>query len=214
MSTISSILLKNLKPKAKPGKSDNPEIELEPLKQCATCHKDVTGQFCSNCKESTNIADVVYNAYQASKDAETTYKVVEATMVEEVHNHYKEFAQSGRFSKTFNISGTSTPGVQVSFKDMFSEISSEVEPELKQLMGDDYNKNFKEVRTLTLKNTSDQNIEYLMEALGQEKFLELFDIKVAIACQSDMDRKQFSLPTKVQLMIKQWKPSTKLKKED
>lgn len=213
---ISALLLKNRAPKKKPSKKEHPEISLDQLKQCHKCLKDVKegSAHCEHCGSSTNLSDLVYTAYEALKDAEANYRTIESTVVDQVREHYEEYAGEGNFSKTFDVEGTDTPGVQVSFKDAFCDIDIEKEDILRKKLGEKFDQYFQQVRKMELKDTSDATVAFLMEKLGQEKFLELFAIKMHIGCKPDFDRRQFELSPEVRLVVKQHKPAVKIRKED
>lgn len=210
---IAALLLKNRAPKKKSSKKERPEISLDQLKQCNKCLKDVkdSSTHCEYCGSSTNLSDLVYGAYEAFKDAEANYRTVESTLVEQVRKHYEEFAGEGNFSKTFDVEGTDTPGVQVSFKDNFCDIDVEKEDLLHKKLGQKFDQYFQQVREMELKDTSDATVHFLMEKLGQEKFLELFAIKMHISCKPDFDRRQWELSQEIRLVVRQHKPAVKIR---
>lgn len=216
MKDIASKLIAKAAPKKKPGKAANPEIDLKPATECWSCHLKLEAEVlhCPSCKASTNLADFIFLAYINAKDAKSQFDVLEKQLIDQVRISYQDFAEDGKFSKTFDVSGTDYPGVQLSFKDAWIEIPIEKEKGLKQKLGPEYDQYFEQKRELSLRDTSDKTIGYLMETLGEEKFYELFQIKVSIGCKPDMDRKQFKLPLEVQMALVQHKPALKPRKED
>lgn len=213
---VTALLLNHRAPKKKSSKKEHPEITLEPLRQCSKCHKDISEpvEHCSNCRTSTNISDLVHEAYLVHKDAETAFRTVEGTLLEQVRVKYEEHAEEGKFSKTFDVQGTDTPGVQVSFKDSFSDVPIEKKDLLRKKLGEKFDHFFEEKRKLSLKDAGDETIKFLMGKLGQEKFFELFNVEVSLTCRPEMDRKQFDLSPEVRMAIKQNKPSVKVRSEE
>lgn len=159
-----------------------------------------------------SLHDAVYTAYTTFRDAEAAFRAVEAELLAKVDGIYAENAKHGVFSKSFNLPGFETPGVQVTYQDRFSAIPSENEETLKIMLGDKYNEFFDEKRELSLSDTSDSTVELLMKKLGEDLFLRLFNIRLTISAKKDMDRKQFSLSDDARSFIKQFKASVKLGK--
>lgn len=158
------------------------------------------------------LADEMNDLKIAFEDAEAAFRTKEVELLNVANNLYSEHATSD-FSKSFNFVGDETPGVQVVFTDKFSEMPAEVEPAIREQMGDKFDNYFQENRKLELTQTDDATIKLLMDKLGEEKFLEIFKIKVTVGVKADMDRKQFELPASVRAMLKQNKASVKLIKE-
>jgi len=156
------------------------------------------------------LADRAYKANTEMKDATASYKALEAQILDITAEEYEAMAQSGDFSKTFNVQGVATPGVQVSYKDAFSAIPIEEKDELQEKLGDRFDTYFEEKRDLSLVDTSDETIQLLLEKLGQDEFRRIFEIKVSIVAKADMDRKQFDLPDDVRPA--QYKASVKIRK--
>lgn len=156
--------------------------------------------------------DSMFTAYTHFKDAEASYRALEAELLQRTDEMYAENAQNGTFSKSFNLPGLQTPGVQVSYKDQFTAIPVENEENLKSLLGDKYSQYFDEKRELQLVDTSDDAINQLIAALGEDKFLKMFSIKLTISAKKDMDRRQFDMNTNARAFLKQYKASVKLGK--
>lgn len=156
-----------------------------------------------------DLADRTFEANKAMKDAEATFRALEAQVLDTTSAEYVSRAKSGDFSKSYNIPGTVTPGVQVSYKDAFSDLPIESKAAIQEQLGDRFDTYFEEKRVLTLSDTSDGTIQLLLEKLGPETFKQIFAIKVALAAKPDMDRKQFDLPEDAR--PKQYKPSLKIR---
>jgi hypothetical protein len=185
---VSDFLSGAATPKAKSGKKNGiPEIE---------------GQG--------ELADRAYNANKAMKDATATYKALEAQILDVTAEEYEARAGSGDFTKTLNVQGVATPGVQVSYKDAFSDIPIEEKEALVERLGDRFEQYFEEKRVLTLSDTSDATVKLLLDKLGEDTFRQIFEIKVSIATKADMDRRQFDLPEDVRPA--QYKASVKIRK--
>ncbi|HBD95354.1 MAG TPA: hypothetical protein DC057_14395 [Spirochaetia bacterium] len=102
--------------------------------------------------------------------------------------------------------------VLVTYKDAFLKISAEISQQLKSILGNKFENFFKEKRIIKLKETAtdDQTITLLLNKLGEEKFLEIFDIEIVTVTNEDMDRKQFQLPEDARNLINQFKASLRV----
>lgn len=155
------------------------------------------------------LADRVVAAHAEMKDKEAAYKLVEGELVDVVFAQYQANANSGDFSKSYNIPGATTEGCQVSYKDQFKAFPIDQKPMLEELLGDEFNTHFEISRKLTAANPTDADIKALIAALGEERFKKIFEIKIEVSAKPDMDRKQFTLPELCR--PEQYKPSTKVR---
>lgn len=158
------------------------------------------------------LADEVHELKVAAENAEAAFRVGEDGLLKQVRSVYQAHALDGSFSKSFNIAGEETNGVQVTFQDRFSEIDIANESALKKSLGQDFSKILEQKRVIQLKKTDDATISELVKKLGQETFERIFEVKLSLVTKSGVDEKQFSLPAAVQELIKQFKASVKLRK--
>lgn len=190
---ISSFLTNNASPK-KSGKSTIPELT-----------------------DVADLADKAHNAYREMKDAEAAFKLLEADVLKRTNSEYASHAKKGSFTKSFNLPGSDTPGVQISYSDKFSDLDKSQEEGLREQLGDRYDSFFEESRTLVLKDTAtdDETIQELIAKLGEDMFKRVFNITVKLSVKADMDRKQFELPEGLADLcgLKQNKPTLKIIKE-
>lgn len=159
-------------------------------------------------------ADQVYRAKLTLEEAETNFRAAERRLLDLVRPEYENHAERGEFSKTFEVTGLDTPGVQVNYKDAFTSISFDKEELLKKKLGEQYEYFFFQKRIICLADTSDPTIRVLLAKLGEEDFKKFFKIEMCVATQQDMDRKQFELSAEVRLVVQQHKPSLKLRKPE
>jgi hypothetical protein len=186
MSKVSSLLKANQSAPVKTGTSKVPTLPADALH------------------------DQVAEAYTAFKDAEAAFRAIETELLQKTDALYAANALDGSFSKSFNLPGRQTTGVQVTYQDRFSAIPDSNEEDLKALLGAKYSQYFEESRQLQLSDTSDQTIDLLTKKLGEETFLKLFKIKLTITAKPDMDRRQFDLDDASRAYLKQFKASVKL----
>lgn len=156
------------------------------------------------------LADKANKANKALKDAKATLAAVEAEVLEITGPKYEARAKSGDFTKSFNLAGEATPGVQVSYKDAFSAFPIEEKGRLQEALGERYSQYFETKREITVSDTSDDTVKLLLEKLGAEEFKRIFQIGVSVVAKADMDRKQFELPEIVRPV--QHKASVKVRK--
>jgi hypothetical protein len=158
-----------------------------------------------------HLADKVAEAKVNLQDATAVFGSLEGELITHIRQEYEQAAESGDFSKSFNVLGASSDGVQVTFTDRFSAIPGDMEDTLqKSVTGDQYKTLFEEKRVLTLAKTDDDTIKMLVEKLGEKTFSDIFKINVSIAPKKDMDRNQFKLPAEVRSLLNQAKPGVKL----
>ena len=158
-------------------------------------------------------ADSLANLKQAYNDAESRFRVAEGDALKAVRSAYRDRAISGDFSKSINIDGEETPGVQFSFQDRFGAIVKEDADVLREELGSAFEKHFEERRVLTLKSTDDAAIEKLLGKLGEKLFQELFEVQLPVHAKPGMDKEQFSFSDKAQAILEkaQFKASMKLR---
>lgn len=157
-------------------------------------------------------ADKIFKLKVAAQDAEAAFRVAEQELIQIVQVEYEERGSSGDFVKSLNVTGSQTPGVQVTYCDKFSSIDYEHKAAL-QKADPEFSKHFEERRDISLKVTDDEVIEKLIAKLGEKLFAELFEVKLSIVAKEGTDRAQFSLGDEVRSFLKQQKPSVKLNKE-
>jgi hypothetical protein len=160
------------------------------------------------------LADKVHRAYKEAKDAEAAFRLVEGELLEVTDAEYEKRSKAGDHTKSMNLPGTETGGVQVVYQDKFSALSIEQEPGLKDALGADvYATMFEQARELKVKkkHTDAAGIKLLREKLGDELFLSIFEIKVTVVAKPDMDKKQFDIPEAVRTLcgLKQAKAGVK-----
>lgn len=163
------------------------------------------------------LADKVAKAYREHKDAEAVYRKVEGELLKLTDAEYADRSKSGDHTKSLDLPGAETTGVQVTYQDKFSALDVSQEAGLKDALGASYGTFFEQSRVLTIKDefTDGASIKLLREKLGDELFLKMFHIKVTVVPKDDMDHKQFELPEGVAVLcgLKQAKASVKLRGE-
>ena len=161
-----------------------------------------------------DLADEITQLYKDAEDSQAAFRKREADLIDKVNKKYEEAAVRGTFSKSFNVLGNETSGVQVTYRDQFTALPADKEPELRNALTDKYDLFFRKDRDISVKITDDETVRFLLSKLGKEDFLRIFDVTQKIATKPDMDRKQFTLPVEVKLALKQYKPAIKLIKKD
>jgi hypothetical protein len=163
----------------------------------------------------SHLTDKVVEAKKNYQDAEAVFTSLEGELIEHIRKEYEDAANGGDFSKSFNVIGKTTAGVQVTFTDRFSDVAEDVIDSLRDVTEPSQIKTFfEEKRVLTLAKTDDDTIKMLVEKLGEQTFGDIFKIKVSLAAKKDMDRNQFELVPEARGLLKQAKPGVKLLKED
>lgn len=142
------------------------------------------------------------------KDAKVAMEVAEQSIVDRGYAWYE--GQKGELNSV-KFAGTDG-AVLVTYKDSFIKIGQDIADELKLKLKDKFNNFFREKRVIKLKETAtdDATIDFLLNTLGEAKFIEIFDVEVATVTVPDMDKKQFDLSSSVKSLISQYKPALRV----
>lgn len=162
------------------------------------------------------LADRVFRAYTTFKDAEADFRAVEGEALDVTGREYEKRSRAGEHTKSMDLRGLDTPGIQVTYQDKFSALGIEQEKPLRDALGAKFDTYFEQDRKLTIKDecTDNATIKLLIQKLGEAEFRRIFDIKLTVVCKSDMDRKQFEIDSGVRELcgLKQAKASVKVLK--
>ncbi len=156
------------------------------------------------------LADDANELLREYAELEQQVQAVKAKLHEVVFPEYTERAKADNFTKSLNLDGSSTQGVQVTYTDRFSEIDIKHEVQIQKACN--FDQFFERKVSLKLKEQTVESVKDLVALIGPAKFAELFETKYVISCLGDMDRKQFGLPGQVRELLKQAAPSIKVRK--
>lgn len=159
------------------------------------------------------IIDELFDELETFRKSKERLEKLQASVVTLVTDElYSEVVNCGEFHKSFNVKGTSTDGIQITYRDVFSKISFDKKSALKSFLGKKYDECFHDVREISVRDTTDETITLLRQKLGDEDFRKIFKIELSIATNEGMDKKQFSLPDTIKPFLVQSKPSIKVLK--
>ena len=182
------------------------------------------------------LADQLNNAVAVAKEAEADRKLAEEELLPKLEEYRLKQYRAGKFSKSFNVVGKATNGVQITYQDKFSGISAEHEQELRALdpKFDDHfeqvrsiklkrtdlemlqmvikklGKNVTDIFEISLKKTDDATIEMLGEKFGNE-FANIFEVVLSLIAKEHLDEKLHEIPETAMGFVKQAKGSVKLR---
>lgn len=160
-----------------------------------------------------DLADKAHRAYKAFKDAEVEFRQAEGALYEHIAPLYEQGALNGDFSKSFNVSGDETGGVQFKWQDRFKPCSYQQGAVLLSVLSEvKLRQHYMVSRKLTAVEPSDQDIRDLIAALGEDRFKAMFKIVMGYQAKPGMDEAQFRLP--VEARPEQYKASMTPKGED
>lgn len=151
------------------------------------------------------LVDEYANIVRSYKELGIQKDLKEVAILERSGQEYKK--NLGK-KTSFKFKGVENNIVTVSHKNAFSKI--EYDSEL--VNSPKFDTYFDKKRTLAFKNPSDENLSLVIEKLGQEKFLELFQVDLEIKVKEDMNERQFDpkIPEDFRKYIKQYKASLKV----
>lgn len=182
------------------------------------------------------LADQLNLAVSARKEAEGRAAMAESELLPEIRKEYLKRAKSGAFVKSFDIPGSETGGVQLTWQDKFSDIPVEHEDELRAL-DPRFDEHFVQKRNISLRNTDVDQIKQLLKLLGPamsdifsislkktddatiemlakklgEDFAKTFDITLSLQAKEGLDRSVHEIPDAAMGFVKQAKASVKVK---
>ncbi len=180
-------------------------------------------------------ADALHEAVKAANDAKAEQASLEEDLLPVVGKEYRRLASDNQFTKSINIPGDKTEGVQITYQDKFVPIPIEHETELRAmdpkfdehfeqkrslgmkradhdaiaLLMKKLGKNITDLFSISLNDTSDEAINLLVAKLGQDTFAEMFNVELTLVAKEGLDRKVHELP-KTDL-IRQYKGAVKLR---
>jgi hypothetical protein len=141
------------------------------------------------------------------KDAKVELELAEISILETGKEWYSDIRGE---MKSVKLRGTKK-SIVVTFKDAFSKIPSEVAENLKTILGSKFSDFFKTKRTITIKETApEKDILELINTIGEEKFLSIFNIELTTVPVDNLDKKQFELPVAAKDLINQYKPALRV----
>ena len=158
------------------------------------------------------LVDQTVQMKQELEDLKQQYASTEGALIDEAKKVYEDARQKKAYSPSILCEGAKSNGCMVVFSDKFSNLPIESETELRKL-DKDYDNHFVEARKLEVKRTgktiSDEIIQILMKALGEDEFAEIFEIKQEIGTIKGLAEKFDELPQAVKDMLTQSKASVR-----
>ncbi len=158
-------------------------------------------------REHYAIVEAVVKAKKVLDDAEAKFDIAKANMVNLVKPLYDK---NKGLKNSYKFLGGDGLNATVIWKDMFTKVDSENRDRIVAIVGDNFDNFFEDLRIITMTDTSDETITMLMKTLG-DRFSEIFEVKLAIGCQSGMITKQYDLPDEAKIYVNQYKPSVRCK---
>lgn len=166
------------------------------------------------------LVDQVAEAKQALVDQIAAYEQLEQTLTSQTKQIYSDARKDGNYSSSIFAKGDQSNGLMVVYSDKFSALPIEMEDELRKL-DPKFDDHFVESRELKVrknagdgKTITDNVIEELMKKLGEARFNEIFDVKVAIAPRKGTAEIWEQLPVEIRNQLRQADPSVRNVTED
>jgi len=167
----------------------------------------------SNDPVLTNCVEQVDSFLKAKRNldkAKASYQTALDDVVKPARYEYVKRGGTKDHTKSVDLAG-STSDVKVTFSDKFKELPAN--DDLKKSAGGSFDKYFMPTRKIELQKTDDETIGELIEALGPDKFQDIFKIKLTYKTKPGFDRDQFSAPVTVRNLAEQYAPQVKVIKK-
>jgi histone H3/H4 len=187
-----------------------PKLSIsDKLKVVATSSAKVTKPTLSGVAD---LVDKVADMKKQVADMEVLYKLLSAELSEKAFQIYDSVREKNYSSSIF-AEGKTSNGLMVVYSDKFSALPVELEADLRK-KDSKYDDHFVEVRDLKVKKDagktiSDETIEKLMKALGEDEFAKIFEVNIAIGAVKGMAEKLNELPEEIKDLLKQAAPSVR-----
>lgn len=157
-------------------------------------------------KAFSAIVDKALALYRALKDAESNFDIVKQQVIERGKTEYD---QNKGLISSFKLQGTKDT-IMVSFKNQFKDIPMENRDALVNKLNGSYDKFFRDVFEIKIKDPSISKIQEIMNLVGKDKFMEIFELKKkVIKVSNNMNTMQYNLPEDVRPFVEQYQGSIK-----
>ena len=126
-------------------------------------------------------------------------KTLEEEIKMAVAEYREKEAEKGKYAQTYYLPGQNERQVRCTFTNKFSKIKDEYVGDLKQVCGEnglDFENLFETSKSLQLKSSAledETKARTLIEKLGKDLFIELFEYSTFVKPVEDFDRKQFGI---------------------
>lgn len=159
-----------------------------------------------------DLVDKVAQMKNDLADMTQAYEQLEDQLTKQTFAIYDSNRDSNYSSSIFT-EGKQSNGLMVVYSDKFSALPIEMEEDLRK-KDKKYEDHFVEGRDLKVKKDagktiSDETIEKLMKALGEDEFAKIFEVKVSIVAVKGLAEKFNELPNEIKDMMKQSAPSVR-----
>lgn len=159
-----------------------------------------------------DLVDSTVTMKKELEDLGAQYAATESQLIDQAKKIYADARSNKTYASSILCEGKDTDGCMVVFSDKFSNLPLETETELRKL-DPNYDKHFVEARKLEVKRTgktiSDETVNKIMKALGDDLFFELFSVKQEIGTVKGLAEMYDELPKEVQDMLTQAKASVR-----
>jgi len=118
---------------------------------------------------------------QRKEEAETTGKVIESELVEQVKAFYCEQTKTRDFRSSVRVQGQKNNAL-VAYSNWYSKIPVEDEKRLKAITGEKFGKCFRTVNKIKVKeDISKTELEELIKKVGPQEFARFFEVTQSIS---------------------------------
>ncbi len=170
-------------------------------------------------KEVKEAVDMAINEKAQVKMHEALQKKAEVLIIDHVFPQQEKEARGNNYCKSFTVEGNEGASLTYTTIDKFSvPKEDDVEEEIRKLLGKDFDRYFRTLRTVKVSEDAMQNEKLVNDlvAVAQEHGYEVpdvFTITDQLATIKGMDEKQFNLPkaklAALRTLIKQYRATVK-----
>lgn len=158
------------------------------------------------------LADAVYAAAKDEREAKRARETAAKPIAQIAKEVYRLLGLDGRHSKSLDVDGVSTPGVKVTFKDVFATQKFDAHGAIVEAFagsGFEMAACVEETRTIKIAQefTGDDQVAKIVELIGEERFFKMFDVEVSFRLKKGADEQYHFLPEGVRALFPQSEPS-------
>jgi len=172
---------------------------LNQVKRDKTDTKKATKNLFPASDDQKKVVEEIIQTRDKVDNLNSQLKILEEEIKTAVAEYREKEAEKGKYAQTYYLPGQNERQARCTFTNKFSKIKDEYVGDLKQVCGEnglDFDNLFETAKCLQLKSEAledEEKVRTLIEKLGKDLFLEMFEYTTFVKPVEDFDRKQFGI---------------------